>query len=241
MKKIFVIVLMLTIIIAFQNTSHAQEVGVGDIIFEENTAEVITHGFLINELSYNITKLHLFIAEKNIEATNYEGKTLMTIKRLEELTKTDVIGILNLSTNKEEALAKYLSDCNQELQKWDIISAYMKQEMGILKEDMQSCLVEKNISDKAYFDAIDRYDQSIMQTSLDESIQYETCAAKNRIQYNAKTGIAQKLVFYLWVLQKKYDLLFTKQEILAQNFTVFRDKILPDLTQIDQLLQQYKF
>ncbi|HBB03745.1 TPA: hypothetical protein DCZ39_02450 [Patescibacteria group bacterium] len=108
---------MLTIIIAFQNTSHAQEVGVGDIIFEENTAEVITHGFLINELSYNITKLHLFIAEKNIEATNYEGKTLMTIKRLEELTKTDVIGILNLSTNKEEALAKYLSDCNQELQK----------------------------------------------------------------------------------------------------------------------------
>lgn len=241
MKKIIIAVLMLTVIIASQNTSHAQNVGAGDIIFEENAADAVEHGFLINELSYNIIKLHLFIAEKNIEAADYEWETLMTIKKLEELTKTDVIGILNLSTDKEEALAKYLTECDQELQKWDTISAYMKQEMGILKGDMQSCLVEKNISDKAYFDAIDRYDQSIMQTSLDESMQYEICATKNRIQYNAKTGIAQKLVFYLWVLQKKYDLLFTKQEILAQNFEVFRDKILPELNQIDQLLQQYKF
>ena len=117
----------------------------------------------------------------------------------------------------------------------------MKQEMQIIKGDMESCLIEKNISDKSYFDAIDRYDQNIMETSLNESIQYENCASENRIQYNAKTGIAQKLVFYLGVLQKKYDVLFAKQEILAQNFEIFRDKILPDLTQIDQLLQQYKF
>jgi len=43
------------------------------------------------------------------------------------------------------------------------------------------------------------------------------------------------------VLQKKYDVLFAKQEILAKNFEVFRDNILPDLNEIDQLLKQYKF
>jgi len=62
---------------------------------------------------------------------------------------------------------------------------------------MNSCLVDKNISDKAYFDAVDRYDQNIMQLSLAESIQYENCATENRIQYNAKVSIEDKLVFYL--------------------------------------------
>jgi hypothetical protein len=117
----------------------------------------------------------------------------------------------------------------------------MKQEMELLKMDMQSCLVDKTISDKAYFDAIDRYDQNIMEVSLKDSINYETCATENRVQYNAKTGIARKLVFYLGLLQKKYDVLFTKQEIVAQNFDIFRDNILPDLNEIDALLQQYKF
>ena len=77
------------------------------------------------------------------------------------------------------------------------MSAYMRQEMQILKSDMDACIVDKNTSDKVYFDAIDRYDQNMMKTSLNESIKYENCASENRIQYNAKTSIANKLVFYL--------------------------------------------
>ena len=112
---------------------------------------------------------------------------------------------------------------------------------SILKSDMEACITDKGISDKAYFDAIDRYDQNIMDVSLNDSIKYENCAVENRIQYNAKTSVARKLVFYLWLLQKKYDILFAKQEIVTQNFTIFRDKILPDLNQINELLKQYTF
>ena len=241
MKKIILAILVLISIIAFQSTSLAEDVGVSDIVFEEETTQSVEHGFLINELSYTIIKLHLTLAGKNIETVNYQGETLATIKRLEELTKTDVVALLNLSTNKEEVLAKYLTECDQELQKWDTISAYMKQEMDILKSDMEACITDKGISDKAYFDAIDRYDQNIMDVSLNVSIKYENCAVENRIQYNAKTSVARKLVFYLWLLQKKYDILFAKQEIVTQNFTIFRDKILPDLNQIDELLKQYTF
>jgi len=198
MKKIILAVLMFMVIIAFQHTSQAQEdVGVGDVVFDPTVTQNVEHGFFMNELSYTIVKLHLSIAGKDIQTSSYEGETLATIKKLEDLTKTDVIELLDLSANKEEALAKYLTDCDQELRKGDTISAYMKQEMEILKSDMNSCLIEKNISDKAYFDAIDRYDQSIMESSLNESITYENCASENRIQYNAKTSIAQKLVFYL--------------------------------------------
>jgi len=214
---------------------------IGNVLFETQVTQDVSHGFLINELSYNVIKLHLNIAGKNIEIANYEGESLSTIKRLEELTKTDVITLLDLSTDKEQALNKYLADCYQELQVGGVISISIKQEMSLLQTDMQSCIVDKNLSDKAYFDAIDNYDQTTMKSSLTDSIKYENCSTENRIQYNAEVGIARKLVFYLGVLQKKYDVLSAKQDILAKNFTIFRDNILSDLNQINDLLQQYTF
>lgn len=241
MKKIILAALLLMSAVAFQSASQAQEVGVGDIVFEEQNPQRVEHGFLINELSYTAIKLHMLIAGKDIATINYQGETLETIKRLEELTKTDIITTLDLAKDKEAALTKYLTDCDQELQKGDTISAWLKQEMQMLKSDMDNCLKDKDISDKAYFDAIDRYDQSIMDVSLAESITYEKCATENRIQYNAKIGVERKLVFYLGLLQQKYDVLFQKQDILAKNFTIFRDDILPDLNQIDDLLKQYNF
>jgi|GEM_PF-978701 len=122
-----------------------------------------------------------------------------------------------------------------------MLSIYMRQEMAILKSDREACLKDKEISDTTYFEAIDRYDQNIMDISLADSIQYENCANENRIQYNARTSIVRKLVFYLGLLQQKYDILFQKQEIMTKNFTVFRDDILPDLNEINKILQQYDF
>ncbi len=232
------------IITAFHANSktQAEDVGLSDVIFEEDTVtQNVTHGFLMNELSYTLIKLHLVIAGKSIETINYEGEILEIIQKLEELTRTDVIELLNMSADKEEALTKYLTECDQNLQKWDIMVTYMKQEMNILKEDMQSCLIEKNISDKVYFDAVDSYDQNMMQAALTDSIKYETCATEKRITYNAQTSILRKLVFYLWVLQKKYDVLFTKQDIVTKNYKIFRDNILTDLNEIDDLLKQYNF
>lgn len=225
----------------FQEKPHAQELGVWDILFEEDTQGNMTHGFLMNELSYILIKMHLSLAGKDIESVNYEWETLATIKKLEDLTKTDIIELLNASADKKAALSKYLTECDENLKKWENISMYLKQEMQLLKTDMQSCLTDKDTSDKAYFGAIDTYDQDLMEKSLNDSITYEKCATENRIQYNAKTEVARKLVFYLWLLQKKYEILYNKQEILAENFKIFRDNILPDLNEIDSLLTQYSF
>ncbi len=243
-KKFLIIILAAISTLAIQHSLYAQEtVGLNNVVFEEptNTTTMITHGFLINDFSYIAVKLHLYIAGKNIETINYQGEILDTIKTLEILTKTDVITMLDLSDNKEATLAKYLSECNQALQKGNTLSIYLKQEMNILKMNIDACLQDKNISDKAYFDAVGRYDQHIMEVSLADSITYETCATQNRIKYNAQASIANKLVFYLWLLQKKYDVLVAKQDIVTKNFTVFRDNILNDLNEINNLLQQYKF
>ncbi len=241
MKKILLLILISTSILVTQSSSNAEEIGLGNIVFEEKNLQSIEHGIFTTDLSYIITKLHLVIAGKDLDIINYQWEILDTIKKLEELTKTDIIKTLDLAPNKEVALTTYLRDCEQEIQKWEIVSTYLKQEMQIFKSDMEACLTDKNISDKSYFDAVERYDQHIMDTSLTESIKYENCATENRIQYNAKVNVTKKLVFYLGLLQKKYDMLFEKQDIVTKNFTVFRDNILPDLNEIDILLEQYDF
>jgi len=247
MKKSIIITTMCIIIWGWGSISLAQNaigetIGIWDIIFEKsNQEELWNHGIVMNEINYDIIKIHLALAWKDAEIHAYDSETLTTIKGLEELTKQDIIETLSIATNKQEALAKYLTDCDQYLQKWDSISTYLRQDMQILKQDMQSCINEKSISDKAYFAAIETYDQKTMEASLTDSIEYENCAAENRINYNAKASIAQKIVFYLGLLQKKYDVLFAKQDILTRNFEIFRDNILPDLNEIDTLFQQYKF
>jgi hypothetical protein len=121
MKKIILIILLSVSIVVIQKSTgtqeaHAQEVGLGDIIFENPSIET-TSGFLMNELSYSAIKLHMKLSGKETGTDNYEGEKLTTIKRLEELTKTDVIELLNISADKEVALSKYLNDSSKELQK----------------------------------------------------------------------------------------------------------------------------
>ena len=216
-----------------------EQVWLDDVIYDTQTPGDISHGFIIDEISFDIIRLHIGIAGKEIQNNPYWSETMTVIKNLEELTNTDIIGLLDTSTDKKEALARYLANCQENLQKWESISAYMKQEMVLLKDDMQSCINQKSMSDKQYFDALSNYDQNIMEIALNESIWYEKCATENRIQYNAKVGLAQKLVFYLGLLQKKYDLLFEKQDTITKNFEIFKNNILPDLNKIDALLKQY--
>lgn len=246
MKKIIVIIIILMGILAIQyspNTAKAQipeEIGVGEIIFEEKST-IPEFMFLTNDIGYTLIKLHLSIADKNLDQANYQWEALATIKKLEELTKKDIIETLYLAKDKKETLLAYLKECQNTLQKWDAIATYMKQEMNMIKGDMEICITQKNIYDKEYFDAIEKYDQQRMEETLAESIVYEKCAIENRIQYNAKGELVKKIVFYLGMLQKKYDMLFEKQDIVAKEFNIFQENILPDLNEIDKVLKQYDF
>ncbi len=223
-----------------QGWSQAEDIGLGDVLIEQTTQEISQQQQnTVDNCGYSIIKLHLYIAGKNTAITNNEDEALRSIQKLEELAKTNIINTLSIAEDKEVALMTYFNECDKELQKWDSIVAYMKQEMAIFKENMQACLSDKDTSDQAYFDAIETYNQSIMESAIHNSIGYEQCAAENRIKYNAKISIVKKLVLYLGILQQKYDILYAKKDILAKNYEIFKDKILPDLNQIDTLFMQY--
>jgi len=240
LKKAIIASIICISALVVQFSPQAQELWIGEIIFEKKPTPT-TRGFAINELAYTLIKLHTITAGHDIASINYEWEELWIIKSLEELTKKDIIHTLDLAKDKQAALSEYLQATYEVLHKANTLSAYIRQEMERIKSDMEACLIDKSISDKMYFEAMNMYDQSIMDKALVESIYYETCASEKRIQYNAKVAIAKRVVLYLWLLQKKYDLLFAKQDIVTQNFEVFRDNLLPELNQIDQFLQQYTF
>ena len=240
-KKISMILIILISICTIQYPLQAAEIeepGLKTILFEKET-KIINHKSTTSELWYTLIKLHTIATKKDIITINYQWEELEIIKRIEELTKIDIIQLLNLASDKQIALSEYLQNSYKELNKWDTMAAYMKQEMETIKIERQECIIDKQISDKMYVDAINVYDQKTMELSLNESILYEICASEKKIQYNSRLNILKKLVFYLWILQKKYDILFDKQEILAKNFKIFRDNILPDLNEINTLIQQY--
>jgi len=119
MKKILLTLCICTSILIFQTASKADEIGIGDIIFEEIpvVTQATTHSFFINEISYKLTKAHLEIAGRNPEKIYYQSETLATIKELETLTKTDIIELLDMANDKEQALHTYIIACEQALQK----------------------------------------------------------------------------------------------------------------------------
>jgi len=87
------------------------------VVFEDTTISDIEHGFFINDLGYTLIKLHLTIANRDLQFTDYQGEALENIKKLEELTKQDIIETLYLAEDKQGALSAYLETCNHELQK----------------------------------------------------------------------------------------------------------------------------
>lgn len=224
------------------SSAYANTIGIWDIIIQDTPQQQAQQEqALVHTAGYMLLLLHSNIANRALENDAVKNDALLSIQKLEELTKTDIIHTIDIASDKEDALVQYLTACDQEIQRGDIIATYIKQEMLMYKENMESCMRDKDISDQTYFDAVALYDQHIMDNAITSSIGYEKCVAENRIQYNAKITIIKKIVFYLGLLQKKYEILSNKQEILAKNYDIFRDKILPELNELDEFLNQYRF
>ena len=138
-------------------------------------------------------------------------------------------------------LTEYLTQSSTTLQKGDTLISFLKQELALLQLDMRACLVDKSISDQAYFDSVNIYDQSGSQQAIQTSIASDTCASQNRIQSNAKTYLLEKIVFFTSVLQQKYNLLFNNQDTIVNHFDVISDSMLQKLNLINETLKTYQF
>ena len=239
MKKHLSAIAILTLLSAF---CLAQEpVGVGTVIYQDATADTTTivAPTMINNLWFEAIQIHLDLANITGEA-NPEGWELLTLKTIEDLVRTDIIQALSLSTDRQATLQKHLSDSSNAIEQWAGLIAFINQEISLLQLDMNACTVDKNTADKLYFDSVNNYDQTMAQSALQDSIRNDTCASEKRIEYNAKTYLLDKLTFYAGLLQSKYDLVSTKQDMLINHFDVISDTVLQELQQINTALDTYQ-
>jgi len=242
MKKIIALLSFMTLMTLW-NISHAQTPGLWGVIYEDKTTTIASASpvNLINQISFDIIQIHLMIAGENIQWTEYESQLLSITKQVEELTKTNIISILELSDDKQKALQTYITDTQDALQKWDMLMIYSRQDLNIIQSDLKACTVEKNMADKAYFDGLNTYNQTDMDTALQTVVQNDTCISQKRIEYNAKLAIVNKLAVYLGFLQDKYNIIFAKQDLIVNHFDVIKNDILAQLNEINQVLNRYNF
>lgn len=239
MKKIIWIIA----IIALSATAFAQDIGIGDIIYEDGSqtkTTTITENILPNNIAFETIKIHLRLTQLTSQI-NPEEESLATLKELQNLSKTDVIAWLSIATDKRQMLSDYLNQSNTAIQKGSTLISFLRQEISFLQLDMNACLVDKSIADKEYFDSINMYDQASSEKALATSIASDNCASQNRIQYNAKVYLLERIVFFTSILQQKYDLLFNEQETLINHFDVISDNMLQKLNLINDTLKQYQF
>lgn len=223
------------------STTLAQDIGINDVIYQEPSQQESIQSptiTLVNNISFELIKKHLTIAGI-VENITPSDEALTVIKGLEDLLKTEIIQALSFSEDKQNTLTTYLTQCNEYLEKWANIIMSLQQELALTKLDMNACQVDKNIADKSYFQWVNNYDDLTAQEALTQSIQSDKCATENRIQYNAKTYLLQKAVFFESLLQERYDLLYNEQNLLVNHFDVISDTLIAKLNLINETLQKY--
>ncbi|MBU0627337.1 hypothetical protein KKG31_08580 [Patescibacteria group bacterium] len=117
----------------------------------------------------------------------------------------------------------------------------LEQEIENYTKSMNTCTEEKKVSDQAYFNSINYYDQKTMMTSLQISAVYNTCISEARLRISAKNAILNKLNFYHNLLYTKYNFLTEKRETILKNINVIDADLLQELNTINQTLDQYNF
>lgn len=240
MKKIIGLLSFLALV----TVASAQDIGINEVIYQDDstigqtTQELQT--ILPNNIAFETIKLHLRLTQIT-SAINPEEESLSTLKELQDLSATDVIAGLSIATDKQQMLSQYLMQSNTAIEKGNMLISFLRQELSLLQLGMKACLVDKNAADREYFDSINTYDQASSEKALQTSIASDTCASENRIQYNAKVYLLDKIVFFTSVLQQKYTLLFNEQETLINHFDVISDAMLQKLNLINETLKSYQF
>lgn len=198
----------------------------------------------IQSYIYNISIQQIQIWHK-IETTKkytweINPEMIEILSNLKYYAYTDIITLLDISKNKKETLDRYLSESNNTIEKSD----YFKDNLELEIEDNISrfewCSKEKSSSDKDYFQALERQDAIIMDTSIYQSKKADECISKNRIDANSKKALLSKIIFFSSILEEKYNFLYTKQDMIINNFQIIKTDIAGELAQITEILNQYQ-
>ena len=199
----------------------------------------------ISNISYQLILTHIKIGNSRggIDYLNLdiENNILNIMGTAEDLVRTDILQVLKISSNKTKILDNHLNKISKTINEGQFAIMLIQQEIDNQTRDMNNCINEKKVSDQAYFNSINYYDQRAMTTSLQISAVYNACISEARLRINAKTAVLNKLDFYHNLLYTKYSFLTDKRETILKNIDVIDQDLLQELNTINRTLEKYNF
>jgi len=180
----------------------------------------------------------LHMQHHDIQDKQSEGLLSLT-QEIQWSIVSDIVAVLDQSPNKSEVIQIYL-DSTHEL----LVRAYTELDRAALRINvfrglMESCLIDKNLADSLFFDAVHNNDDIQAQINLEDSLRASGCATDYRVQLNALQTQYNKLLFYVTILQDKYNYIDTHRINIEQYFFVLKPELLRDLTAIASQLQSF--
>lgn len=221
---------------------YGENIWVGEIIYAPQQESQSTETNTIDLHALSMYSIHQhFILSHITQDIPQQGSILAHLQAVDLLLQTNILQNMEISNDKPSTLQEYLQECE-----WAIASSeqdilYLQQILPLLKIDLNICVSNKTLADNQYFKSINAYNVLESDLALQQSIQDDQCASEKRIQYNAKSYLLSKLMFYTSTLQSKTKLLSDEQDMIINHLDSIKTDILQKLTTIDMMLKAYTF
>jgi len=221
-------IILITILFLGISSSSIADYGNKTIIYENKNKKTNTNKTYITDLSYKSIQTQLVIGRWILNIEQNDDK-LETLKELENLATSNIVKNIELSQNRENELEIYLKKSNNILIKSSFIIWNIKQELLLLKEELDDCITEKKISDKNYYNALQTYSKKTMEEAILNSQKYGLCATTKRILFNADREVLERLEYYYLILSKKSSYLSNKEWLIIKHFDLIKNNIIEEL------------
>lgn len=210
-------------------------------VLEGNTSSTLSRQeMLLSDLSTSLVLEHIRIGYPESVYPYADANSVFVItQRLQELVLVDIIRLLQISDNREETMRIYLTQCSDMLQRAGILINDFNSDIEDLDADVQICAAQKSDADKRYSQALSMNDQKSIDVAVADSQKWQTCVSQKRIEASAKQGILNKISYYTAVLQRKYDYMFTRQDLIVKYFPIMEEQLLETLQGITTELGAY--
>lgn len=207
---------------------------------QQNNNEI----YSASTLWYTLYTIHMTIGIW-LPISSWNFLDLNYVQLINELRNTmlyNVMDLLEFEQDKWKIMNQYLDVLDSSLIKSDFALMNIEEEMSLLTYNITSCSVSKRAADKTYVDSINSlYEPQFMNESLQESIKYGECISDNKIQYNAKKILSDKIAFYRSLLKIKYDYLFANKDLIVDHYVMIKNDLLQRLLNLKTTLQKYDF
>lgn len=167
---------------------------------------------------------------------------LFILAKIENLVRFDIIASLELAGDvftRRALLDTYIEELADGIQQARLVYDNLQSFINMHDTARNVCLDQKQSSDRLVFDAMQRYDQSAWEESIDMSTYYEHCIVTNRIQANAYSMISDRFSSLIDIGEDKYNLLLQEYDTIIQYFDVLKLELLQKLEAILVQLQDY--